>query len=224
MRPILILRPRPLLCLVLGQRTGRQPPVPNANLVPDRRSAALQPSILSCLQHCFPADVLPLCRMQLFEKVDGKVVPGRGKKRIIEFDFKNMVYPPMKTFRLKNSTLIPKEVHSRDSVYMHDVPFPLARSQAATVVLMGAAWGSRPPVARIAHCRAPILPVELTGLADWDAQLEERVITEVKAHKPGPTGMETLAHIKSMIEGWCAPPDQLAALVAGYPTHMQQAT
>ena len=89
---------------------------------------------------------------------------------------------------------------------------------------VGAAQGSRPPVARIAHCRAPIPPVELTGLADWGAQLEERVITEVKAHKPGPTGMETLAHIKSMIEGWCAPPDQIAALVAGYPTHMQHVT
>ena len=93
--------------------------MPNADLLPSRRSAALQPSSFSCLHPCFPADILPLCRMQLFEKVDGKVVPGRGKKRIIEFDFKNMVYPPMKTFRLKNSTLIPKEVRAQLGQHMH---------------------------------------------------------------------------------------------------------
>jgi hypothetical protein len=50
------------------------------------------------------------CRMQLFDKVDGKVTPGRGRKRILDFYLKTSTYPEIKSFTVNGSTLLPPEV------------------------------------------------------------------------------------------------------------------
>ena len=48
--------------------------------------------------------------MQLFDKVDGKVTPGRGRKRILDFYLKTSTYPEIKSFTVNGSTLLPPEV------------------------------------------------------------------------------------------------------------------
>lgn len=56
-----------------------------------------------------PCDRL-LCRMHLFDKVDGKVTPGKGRKRILDFYLKSATYPEIKSFKVDGSTLLPPEV------------------------------------------------------------------------------------------------------------------
>ena len=54
--------------------------------------------------------------MQLFDKVDGKVTPGRGRKRILDFYLKTSTYPEIKSFSVKGSTLLPPEVLQQSTV------------------------------------------------------------------------------------------------------------
>lgn len=60
--------------------------------------------------------------MHLFDKVDGKVTPGRGRKRILDFYLKTSTYPEIKSFRVNGSTLLPPEVSQ--------LPVPAAFAQA----------------------------------------------------------------------------------------------
>jgi hypothetical protein len=82
------------------------------------------------------------CRMQLFDKVDGKVTPGRGRKRILDFYLKTSTYPEIKSFTVNGSTLLPPEVLPPPSDRQYTIVRQCIKHCTATsmLTLQSSAW------------------------------------------------------------------------------------
>lgn len=77
--------------------------------------------------------------MQLFDKVDGKVTPGKGRKRILDFYLKTSTYPEIKSFKVNGATLLPPEVSHAHSPAWQMPPVPHGFLPACAVTL-GHIW------------------------------------------------------------------------------------
>ena len=86
--------------------------------------------------------------MQLFDKVDGKVTPGRGRKRILDFYLKTSTYPEIKRFAVNGSTLLPPEVllptaDRQDAIFRQCIKLISCTLMLARTTLHVSAWCSQ---------------------------------------------------------------------------------
>lgn len=67
----------------------------------------------TCTKEDLSEDLRQLFKLQLFDNVDGKVVAGRGRKRILVLNFVTSVHPEIHSLKVSGATIIPQEVIDR---------------------------------------------------------------------------------------------------------------